>query len=261
MKNDVDVTGVYHKNGNLLFNDITNIPIEFLDDLPDLFKEVYLVSAYIPSGKLSTVSREDLYKTNVELIDKITSKYYRSRIIYCSSVSVYKIKNSDITEKDNEGGLNEYGISKLWGEKIIEQLPDYAIVRFSSVYGIGMKLSTIIPNYIKEALSKKQITVWGSGERRQNYIHVSDAINFLIKAAGFQGNEKFLATSVDSITNFELATIIAKLTDSKILFQGGDNSPSFSYNNNFTKSALSIQSQISIENGIIELIKWLQEKF
>jgi nucleoside-diphosphate-sugar epimerase len=261
LKRNNYVLGVYHENKSRLHEDVENVTVNELGKLEMDFDIVYLVSAYVPLTKLDKITREKLFKTNVELVDKVCLKFSKSRIVYCSSVSVYKEKDGIVNEFDAEAGLNEYGISKLWGEKIISQLSDFAIVRLSSIYGPEMKLGTIIPNYIQQSLLMKKVTVFGSGERKQNYLHIHDAVNFLVAAGSSSYSAKFLAVSENSISNKDLANMIAFKLNSNVSFEGRDDSPSFVYDNGFTRQTLDYQCQYSLDEGINSLIKWIREKY
>lgn len=261
LKDQNDVTGVYHKNKDSLCNDICNFPISKLNLLPTEFDHVYLVGAYIPGHDIDSSTRESLFKANVCLVEQVCSKFQDSRIIFCSSVSVYKARPNPITEVDNEGGLNEYGISKLWGEKIVQRVKSCSIVRISSIYGIGMNLETIIPNYIMQALNERTITVFGNGTRLQNYIHYSDVIGFLKKAAVSKINGVFLATDKQSFSNLHLAQIIAGVTGSNIVFKGEDTSHSFIYDNRYTASNLDYIPKTSLEKGVKHLTEWLKKRY
>ncbi len=260
LKNESDVVGVYHSNKNNLSGEIENIPISSLANLNSDFEEVYVLSAFIPGNQLNEDDRKKLFEANIQLVELVCKKFPGSKIIYSSSVSVYKPKDGTVYENDDEGGINEYGVSKLWGEKIVQDVKRFSIVRFSSVYGPGMKLNTIIPNYINEALKKKVITVWGNGERKQDYIHVTDAVNFLTKSATVTGNDIYLATSSNSISNLRLAEIISKKTGCAFSFIKQDKSPSFCYNNDKTAQKLNYQVSVAIDEGITDLIEWIKEK-
>ena len=261
LKIENEVTGVYHLNNDKLCNDIRNIPVQKLNELDTEFDVVYILSAFIPGDPNDVNNSVKLFEANVRLVDCICKKFSKSRIVYASSVAVYKPRDAAITENDNEGGLNEYGISKLWGERIVSGNESFAIVRLSSVYGNGMKLTTIIPNYIKQAIESKVITVWGNGERRQDYIHVSDAVNFLNRASLFNGNGIFLATVSQSLSNLQLAEIISQLTGCHISLTGTDKSASFFYDNSYTRSKLQYTAAVPVELGISELIEWIKEKY
>jgi len=261
LKKEHYVVGAYNFNKQNLCEDINHISIDKLDSLDSEFDQVYLLSAFIPVGQISNSERKSMFEANVELVDLVCKKYANSKIIYCSTVSVYNLKGAEIFESDNEGGLNEYGLSKMWGERIIRTTKNYSIVRLSSVYGTGMKLNTIIPTYISQAIKNNEIKIWGNGSRKQNYIHATDAVNFLISASVLGENDVFLGTACESVSNFQLAEIISNKTGCKVTFIGNDESSSFYYDNKYTQAKLDYKPSISLEEGIESLIKWIKEKY
>ncbi|MFB6457676.1 NAD-dependent epimerase/dehydratase family protein [Chitinophaga sp. Hz27] len=256
-----DVTGVYNHSRDRLVADVPYVSIGELYQLEPNFDHVYIVSAFIRTGTLSDEDREQLYKVNVEMVARICRRFSNARIILCSSVSVYDLEPGIISENSSIGGLNEYGISKRWSEKIVAATPNHAIVRFSSIYGKGMNPGTIIPAYIDQATEKKEIVVFGKGERLQNYLHVQDAVNYLIAAANHNKNEILLACATESVSNRALAELIASQTASTVTFNGNDHALSFRYNNSTTNQELNYRPIISLSEGIKEMIKWKEKKF
>jgi len=260
LKNTTYVTGVYHNNKDKFVEGITYIPISDLETGGTDYDDVYLLSAAIHTGTdLNRERRNELYKVNVDQVAAICQQFPHSKIIYSSSVSVYLPSDSLITEKSATGGLNEYGVSKYWGEKIVEKAQRYAIVRFPSVYGPGMKLNTIIPIYINQALRNREIVVWGEGNRLQNYIHAKDAAGYLIAAAAHRHNDVFLASSRENISNRSLAEKIANITNSHLAFTGNDLAASFSYCNAYSREKLSYKEVLPLEEGLKQTIKWIEK--
>jgi UDP-glucose 4-epimerase len=258
LKKTGNVVGIYHRQTDRLQDDVTNLPLSELANLHTDFDHIYIISAYIPEKQLTSITRQNMYDANIALVNRICEKFSSGKIIYCSSVSVYDVKNEPITETDSVGGLNEYGVSKLWGEHIVKRANNYAIVRCSSIFGPGMNTQTIMPMYIRQGL-QGQITVWGNGERLQNYIHVLDVANFLTTAANYDKNGTFLAVAENSLSNLDLANIIKSELNCQIVFANTDNSASFYYNNEYTKRTLNYTPQFSIRQGIKETIQWIKK--
>jgi len=260
-KNNLNrITGIYHKNTDNLHSDITNISVSDIETLPNNFNQVYLISAFVPmQNYLTEQERKLLYETNIELTNTICLQFTNAKIIYCSSVSVFSVSNNVIDEYSPIAGLNEYGISKLWAEKVVKSSNQYAILRFSSIYGKDMKTNTFLPNCIKQAITNDEIVIYGKGERLQDYIHVSDVVRYLISAAQCPTNEIFLGVYGKSFSNLEIAKIISQITGCGISFKDDDHSPSFVYNNNYTCKTLSCYPKMDINNGINSLIEWFKK--
>jgi len=256
--NDVkNIVGVFNQNKNRIEQKINYLNINEIHQLKNDFDVVYLISAYIPKD---TIERDKLFKVNVQLVQEISSKFTNSKIIYSSTVSVYKPSQLVFENSDLEP-INEYAISKLWGEKIVRNHNNYAIVRISSMYGVSMNCDTFLPFIIKKSITENKITLFGDGSRAQNYVHVSHVAKTLISASKSTSETTFLAVSKSSYTNKEIAELIQKnLTTTPIIsYQGIDNSPSFLYDNEKTVSTLKIKDTTSITKEINELIEWIKK--
>lgn len=228
--------------------------LDSIDIVPDL---IIMCHAAVSSGGIN-VDKRILFQTNVDFTKQIVEKFPSAKNIYISSVSVY---GNNIEVIDEQSVLNpetDYALSKVLGEKEAGQNPDAVIIRFSSLYGNGMKENTLIPNYCNQALETKSIQVWGNGSRFQNYIHVDDAIRLIEKTIEYQSKIDFplLGVSSKEYSNNEVAKIISGLTNSKIEYVREDNSTSFHFNNKITQKTLNWQSEIELETGLESYIQW-----
>ncbi|GAA3621308.1 NAD-dependent epimerase/dehydratase family protein [Flavivirga jejuensis] len=257
----MDVLGVYHENIDNLYSKIAHIPITKLKDLEDHFDVVYIISAFIPNGTSVNIDNK-LKAVNVDLVNDLCKQFKSAKIVFCSSVSVYKHTTKLITEKSVLESQSKYAESKLKGEAIVKQHDKYAIVRISSIYGVHMKVETFVPLVIKNAIIKNTITLFGDGKRKQNYIHVSDVANYLYSAAEYNGNDVFLATSKDELSNFEVVNFIKTyLPDIKINFKGIDNSKSYLYDNSFTNKTLKMLPEKVFKKEVLNCIEWIRKMY
>ena len=232
-----------------------------LEDLNLDIDIVIVCHAAVASGT-TVLSNTLLYDVNVSLTEKIINKFKEAFIIYISTASIYDINLELIQEYSAINPQSNYAISKFWGERIISSNKS-VIIRLSSLFGIGMKENTLIPNYINQALQNKVIQVWGKGERVQNYIHVSDVANLIYLI--IQNQQKFLGklllgVSKNEYSNLQMAQIIAELTQSEIQFVNDDHSKSFCYNNNYTTNLLNWKPDINIKERVQNYIEWKQKK-
>ncbi len=256
---DIDIAYSGDKSGVEKAENVDLISINNLFLTSKTYNYVIIISAFIPDNK--TINTQKLVDVNVSLIEKITLKFNQSKIIFCSSVSVYSPTSNVITEKTAVNPINEYGISKLWAEKIIERnCQSYAIFRISSLIGAGMKNNTFIPLIIDNALTHKKITILGNGSRLQNYINVCDVSKLIISSLSYNENELFLAVSKKSYSNTEIANTVKKIANCDIVYQGIDNSLSVSYDNTDTIHTLNFNEEKNIETSIKEIIAWKQKQ-
>jgi UDP-glucose 4-epimerase len=223
---------------------------------------IVMCHAAVASGNF-TPTIEVLNEVNVNLTKKIITKFPKSKIIYVSSASIYETTQNVISETSQNNPQNNYSKSKYIAEKIVLNHKNSVICRFSSLFGIGMKENTLIPNFINQALQKKTIEVWGSGDRKQNYLSVEDACGYIlstIQKFNTVKNHILLCVNKKEVSNSELANIIAKKTNSYIYHIKEDFSKSLHYNNNLTCELLEWEPKINFETEINNYIKWKKKE-
>lgn len=223
---------------------------------------VIICHAAISSGR-NKIESNVLYDVNIRLTQDIISKFSNSKFIYISTASIYRSFVGDINEKTLDSPANEYSISKYWAEKLVLNTNNGAVIRLSSLYGEGMNEGTIIPNYVSQALTNDRIEVWGEGNRMQNYIHIDDLGQCIIKSLDvFDSvkNKVLLAVHHKEYSNIELAKMIAEITTAKIEHVHHDNSISLQYNNKITQNLLNWESKADFRLKVQNYIKWKQKQ-
>ncbi len=229
--------------------------IEELDQIGQNFDIVYLLAAHIPYANMTTYS-PSLIEANVALAHKVSKQFPESRIVFSSSVSVYGTPmQRPMTESHPYNQPNAYGMSKISAESILRAHQSFCILRFSSLYGIGMRRNTFLPTIIDQAIESRKIKLHGDGTRLQNYLSVKDAAAILTTAADSQHNSVVHATANQSHSNREIAEIVAsQVGNTEILYLGTDCSPSFEYSTVQWNQLFNYRTHVPIEDGIRELI-------
>ena len=254
------VVGIYNTNSNNLSSDIKNIHITEIDNLFDDFDIVYFISSYIPFG--NEINHFELFNVNVDLLSKFLYKFKSARFILTSSISVYGNNTLNINENSFSSNVSAYGLSKLWAEQIISKHHSFAIMRISSMYGVGMKKVTFLPLIIHNAIFSNEITLLGDGSRLQNYIHVDDVAVSLVAAAKTRVNGIFLSVSDCSNTNIEIAQVIKKYLPSIIIkFSDIDESLSSTFDAFCTYNTLNWKNRMNLNSGIEQVIEWLKKEY
>lgn len=244
---------VYHRTNDCIPPDCIAFPVSKLGSCATDYDVVFLVAAAIPYGSLNSPSKE-LLEANVKLVLTTVSRFEHAKIVFASSVSVYGTPVGTIHEQSPFNAPNMYGLSKLAGEFIVRQHDRYAILRYSSLYGRGMTPDTFLPRIIQQAGERGIITLYGNGERCQDYLHVSDAAELALSAARTEKNGIYLGVNGTSVSNLDAAQAVQTFFPACIInFTGVDNSPSFIYDNSFTREELDFSPQHSLAGGIKEL--------
>ena len=257
-----NVFQVYHLKINNINNATNLVQLdEFLkSDL--VFEVIYIISSVINFGENSK-DINDLFKTNINLVKTLSDKFVDSKLIHASSVSVFELTNHVITEKSSVLPQSSYALSKLWAEQLVSNHKAGGVnIRISSLFGINMKMNTFLPRIVIDAINYKKITIFGEGSRRQNYISAKEAAEYFYSALRYSDSVPLLAVGSQSYSNFEVAQIIVEhLPQVVIVFEGEDDSPSFVYDNDFTKKQLNINHQNSFNESLIEVLQWIQKQY
>lgn len=254
-----EVTGVFHRNPGPAAAGLTLVPVAALNELPDAFDVVFCISAYIPrKGEAPSPAR--LFEVNVALPEQLSARFSRAKLVYASSVSVYGQLPGVRTEASPCLQPNAYGLSKLWGEAVVQAHPRYAVLRISSMYGPGMHAETFLPLVVDAALKTRTITLLGDGSRQQNYIHAADAARAFVAAAAHPDNGVFLAVAERGYSNREVADLLVQhLPDVTVQHTGADFAPSFTYNPSLSFCTLNLPPARPLESGLADLILWNQK--
>ena len=226
------------------------------------FDVVLYLASCIYYDNLNKVDLE-LINANIKTLTQCVAQFNKAHFIYASSISVHGFANRPIiTERTSFAPENAYAITKLAGEVIVQSARKFSVIRLPSLFGIGMKQNTFIPQIIKSAISKKCITLFGNGERSQNYLHYNEAAQYFLKAMLKSKSGIYLATAVRSYKNIEVAQKVAsQLNDVPIVFAGIDHSNSVFCDNSTTISELNLNFEAYFETGLTELIIWMQKQY
>src|SRR5690349_14934637 len=110
----------------------------------------------------------------------------QARIVIPSSGAVYGATDAQpIPESISAAPVSPYGVHKHFAEELCRYYAALyalrtAIVRFFSVYGVGLRKQLLWDACRK--LSQNDTTFAGTGEERRDWLHVDDAVNLLYTA-------------------------------------------------------------------------------
>jgi len=163
--------------------------------------------------------------TNIEgtwNVGKMCEKY-GCRLISFSSSSVYGNANPPTKEDDPKNPISLYGMTKLMGEHIVNQLTiPTVIIRPFTVYGEDGRGDQVFYKWINQYKAGKQMTVFNNGRNARGYTYVGDIINALVTLINMDWDwihEDFNLGGQEIITIDSLLTIFMKIIrDSKCTF-------------------------------------------
>ena len=107
------------------------------------------------------------------------------QLIFFSSSYVYSglMPNKKYDENSLLNPKHNFGIAKFFFERLIQKThKNNLIFRLTNVYGPGNHVNrTTIQDWVESGLNGGKIVIWGKGERKLQYIYISDVIALLLK--------------------------------------------------------------------------------
>lgn len=178
---------------------------------PDI---IFHCAAYTAVDKAEE-DRENCYNVNVngtknivEVAEKINAK-----VVYISTDYVFDGTKEGIYEIDDKTNpINYYGYTKLMGEKEVQQLNDYLIVRISWVFGENGK--NFVKTMLNLAETKTELSIVSDQIGSPTY--TKDLSKLLLDM--IENNKKglFFATNEDFCSWYEFAEYIFKINNINI---------------------------------------------
>jgi nucleoside-diphosphate-sugar epimerase len=240
-------------------------------ELPRTITHVFHLAAFIPWGSedrnRSMVAEENLIPI-AHMIETSRQWPHLTQVVFSSSVAVYA-KSKDVIREDSlKSPADIYGASKLAGEDLLLCLAArgtaVSALRYSSIYGFGQYQGTVLPVMIKRALQKKEILVFGRGERTQDFVHCADAAFANLLAYRRQSQGIFNIGSGVPISMISLAQLISRIfTDNEaqinLLTEKEDYDPGLKLDISKASRQLGYAPNIAMEEGLRQLKQMMQE--
>ncbi len=143
-----------------------------------------------------------------------------TNIVHMSSISVYSTEQTiPWLESCDVNPMSFYGISKL----TIEKLSHYynfnhnmkvKNLRLAQVVGVGEREGYMLSVFMKKAMNKQALTLWGKGKGRREYIYIKDVADAMDCALNKPGESGTFNIGMGKNTSHrELAELINEVFD------------------------------------------------
>lgn len=178
---------------------------------PDI---IFHCAAYTAVDKAEE-DRENCYNVNVNGTKNIVevAKRINAKVVYISTDYVFDgTKKTEYETEDITNPINYYGYTKLLGEKEVQQLNDYLIVRISWVFGKNGK--NFVKTMLNLAETKTELSIVSDQIGSPTY--TKDLSKLLLDM--IENNKKglFFATNEDFCSWYEFAEYIFKINNINI---------------------------------------------
>lgn len=194
---------------------------ETYDSLPERFDVCIHTAAAIPASE-SPDDQESCISTNIcgtfQLVKFLLRRSPQARLIFTSTLSVYKPGSG--VRHENSPALPEtfYGLSKLYGERtVLHSGLQTAVFRLTSFYDSHWEArihQRLLYDWIEKAIRGEDLVVWGSGAERRNYLHIQDVASAIRRCVLEWASGIYNIASPDSTTLLEIAETVVNVTGS-----------------------------------------------
>ncbi len=121
---------------------------------------------------------ETCYQANTRIDKRVFEFCSRNRdmpVVYLSSIYISQFPEAELEKH------SRYLSGKRNSEKVLEQLGNpWGVFRISSPYGIYQRYRNVLKKFMENALAGKELLVFGSGERTQDFIAADDVAEALL---------------------------------------------------------------------------------
>lgn len=205
------------------------------------------------------------------------AKRVNAKILQASTSEIYGNPNVHPQREDYWGNVNTIGLRSCYdeGKRCAETLFfDYhrqnkvniRVVRIFNTYGPRMHPNDgrVVSNFIIQALTNKEITIYGDGKQTRSFCYVDDLIEGMMRM--MNGPDDFvgpinLGTS-DEFSILDLAKMIIKLTgsQSKVIFKPLPQDDPLQRKPDITlaKQRLDWEPKLSLEEGLKKTIEYFR---
>ena len=241
----------YNNNLDRIFKGVDYV--FHLAGLADIVPSIEKPESYFRSNVLGTFNILEACRKN-----KI------KKIIYAASASCYGLpKKCPTNELEKINVKYPYAFTKWQGEELVKhwfeiyKLP-YISMRFFNVYGPRSRTSgaygAVFGVFLAQKVAKRPLTVVGSGKQTRDFIHITDIVEALYKAAFSKVEGKIYNVGSGKETSVnKIANLISKKRIS-IPKRPGEPDRSLSDIKKIKKD-LNWRPKVSIEKGVQDLLE------
>lgn len=238
LKTKTDINTIIASRSDLDLTDQRSVKAFFAENHID---EVYLAAAKVGGIVANQNYPADFIYKNLMIQNNVINACYEtgiSKLLFLGSSCIYPrnapqpLTESSLLTSELEATNEPYAIAKIAGIKLCESYnrqygTDYRCLMPTNLYGPGDNYhpenSHVIPGLIHrfhdaKVTSKTNVTLWGTGTPRREFLHVDDLASACLHVLGLEksiyenivGEYNFLNVGQgEDLTIYELADIIA----------------------------------------------------
>jgi len=267
-----NLNGLKSDRLRVLDGDVRSFELDNLGILDGIFNEA--ARALIPSFYDPFTDLAVNAGGTIRLLDYARRK--NVKMIHASSGSIYGNPISiPITENHPLNPISPYGASKLCSEVYClmfnrEFGVDVTMLRYFNVYGPRQTVSEemgVIPIFVKRALEKHQLTIFGDGKQTRDFLNVRDVVNANLLAfcsSKGKGNYMNIGGGGNEISILDLAELVMELCGFRTPVKFDAAKPGdirrLMADNSRAKDLIEYVPVVSLKEGLAEYIEYFRQK-
>jgi UDP-glucose 4-epimerase len=253
-----------------IVGDVTDA--QLLDTCMPGQEAVFHLASYIEAGESVKEPRKFIENNVLGALSVLESmrKYNVKKFLFSSSAAIYgEPLKTPIKEDDRTIPINPYGMTKLAMEGLASSYVQSfgftgVALRYFNLYGPGedhQPETHAIPRFIQQILRGEEVTIWGDGMNKRDYIYVDDVVRAHELALKLpQGYHYINLSGKNAVAVMEivehLERILGKTAQVKHFeARPGDPRELFA-DASKAKEVLGWESQVTLEEGLKNTAKW-----
>jgi nucleoside-diphosphate-sugar epimerase len=194
------------------------------------------------------------------------------RLIFCSTLDVYSPRAFDnvVDEKAPLGPLGLYGLSKLFGEGLVESYArsagiEHVTLRLGHVFGPSEeRYAKLVPETIRRVLAGKPPCIAGDGNDKRDLLYVDDAAEAIARScfAALGDVHTINIARGESHSILEIATTIAAVAGRSGPIETiprSSDAHSTSFDVSLMRQVLGTWPFVSLAEGLKREVEWFRE--
>ena len=205
------------------------------------------------------------------------AKRTKAKVLQASTSEVYGDPEVHPQNEEYRGNVNPIGPRACYdeGKRCAETLffdyhreygVDIKVIRIFNTYGPKMAINDgrVVSNFIIQALSNQDITIYGNGNQTRSFCYVDDLVDGMIKMMNSKECGPINLGNPDEFSMNELAERVINITGSKskIVFKPlpQDDPKQRQPNITLAKTKLNWKPSIKLEDGLIKTIEYFKKE-
>lgn len=236
---------------------------------------VFHLASYIEAGESVEQPRKYLENNILGTLVVLESmrKHGIKKFLFSSSAAIYgEPLRTPIQENDRTLPINPYGMTKLAMEGLVSSYA-YAFgftgvaLRYFNLYGPEEDHEPethAIPRFARQIMHGDEVTVWGDGSNKRDYVYVEDVVRAHLLALPLPQGYHYMNLSGKNATSvLEIIHILEKLIGkpAKITHfdaRPGDPMELFA-DATKAKNILGWEPQVELEEGLQKTVQWIMK--